>query len=176
VTAELSHSSATMSVHSRPFTEDSNLGLFRDALDVRTELAPAPFRFIDLFAGIGGIRLGLEQSGGTCVYSVEIDPHARRTYEANFGPCEAADVREVDPADLPSYDVLAAGFPCQPFSLAGVSKKLSLGRAHGFKDATSGNLFFEITRIAEATERSPPSSSLRMSRTYGRTTAAKRSM
>lgn len=130
------------------------MGLFGDLPDVATPSAPAPFRFIDLFAGIGGIRLGLEQAGGTCVYSVEIDPHARRTYEANFGRCEAEDVRQVDPADLPPYDVLAAGFPCQPFSIAGVSKKLSLGRAHGFDDVTSGNLFFEIVRLAEATE--PP--------------------
>lgn len=130
------------------------MGLFGDLPDLTTPSAPAPFRFIDLFAGIGGIRLGLQQSGGTCVYSVEIDPHARRTYEANFGPCEAADIRDVDPADIPPYDVLAAGFPCQPFSIAGVSKKLSLGRAHGFDDATSGNLFFEIVRLAEATQ--PP--------------------
>ena len=113
---------------------------------------PAPFRFIDLFAGIGGLRLGLEAAGGNCVYSVELDRHARRTYEANFGVCDAADVRSVRPEDLPQYDVLAAGFPCQPFSIAGVSKKLSLGRAHGFADATSGNLFFEIVRLAEATQ------------------------
>lgn len=112
------------------------------------------FRFVDLFAGIGGIRLGLENAGGSCVYSVELDPHARRTYEANFGPCDAADVRDVRPEDLPDYDVLAAGFPCQPFSIAGVTKKRSLGRAHGFADVTSGNLFFEIARLAEATR--PP--------------------
>lgn len=130
--------------------------------DVATlELIPAPqlrpsggFRFIDLFAGIGGIRRGLEAAGGTCVYSVEIDPFARRTYEANFGACEGSDIRSVDPAQLPTYDVLAAGFPCQPFSIAGVSKKLSLGREHGFADEKSGNLFFEIVRLAEAT--SPP--------------------
>jgi DNA (cytosine-5)-methyltransferase 1 len=141
-----------MSVYPRPHSEDPDVGLFTDLPDPDGSPTPAPFRFIDLFAGIGGIRLGLEQSGGECVYSVEIDPHARRTYEANFGQCEAADIRLVDPADLPQYDVLAAGFPCQPFSIAGVSKKLSLGRAHGFEDVTSGNLFFEIVRIAEATK------------------------
>ena len=103
------------------------------------------FRFVDLFAGIGGIRLGLEAAGGACVYSVENDRFARRTYEANFGLCEGGDVREVEPVDLPPYDVLAAGFPCQPFSIAGVSKKLSLGREHGFADEKSGNLFFEIS-------------------------------
>ena len=105
------------------------------------------FRFIDLFAGIGGIRLGLQQAGGECVYSVEIDKFARRTYIRNFGSCEADDIRDVPAAALPPYDLLAAGFPCQPFSLAGVSKKNSLGRAHGFDDEKSGNLFFEIERL-----------------------------
>ena len=114
----------------------------------------AAFRFIDLFAGIGGLRLGLEQAGGKCVYSVEIDRHAQATYAANFGPIDEADVRAVDPSTLPAYEVLAAGFPCQPFSIAGVSKKASLGREHGFADEKSGNLFFEIVRIAEATK--PP--------------------
>lgn len=113
-----------------------------------------PFRFVDLFAGIGGIRLGLERAGGSCVYTVEIDRHARRTYETNFGPVHADDVRLVDPDSLPQHDVLAAGFPCQPFSIAGVSKKASLGREHGFADEKSGNLFFEIVRIADGTR--PP--------------------
>lgn len=108
------------------------------------------FRFLDLFAGIGGIRLGLERAGGSCVYSVELDRHARRTYEANFGPCEWDDVRTLDAATIPLYDILAAGFPCQPFSLAGVSKKNSLGRPHGFADETSGDLFFQIARLAQA--------------------------
>src|SRR5512140_3259843 len=72
-----------------------------------------PFRFVDLFAGIGGIRMGLENAGGRCVYTVEIDRFAVQTYEANFGHVEAGDIRKVDPADLPDYDVLAAGFPCQ---------------------------------------------------------------
>lgn len=112
------------------------------------------FRFVDLFAGIGGIRLGLERAGGQCVYTVEIDRFARQTYEANFGAVNADDVRRIDPDSLPPYDVLAAGFPCQPFSIAGVSKKASLGRQHGFADETSGNLFFEIIRIAERTR--PP--------------------
>ena len=125
------------------------MGLFDS---IEPPIAVAPFRFIDLFAGIGGIRLGLEQASGECVYSVEIDRYARRTYEANFGTCEGSDIREVTAEDLPPYDVLAAGFPCQPFSIAGVSKKASLGRAHGFADVTSGNLFFEITRLAAATQ------------------------
>jgi DNA (cytosine-5)-methyltransferase 1 len=118
---------------------------------------PRPrFRFIDLFAGIGGIRLGLESAGGSCVYSVEIDRFARQTYEANFGLCEGKDIRDVLGADLPTYDVLAGGFPCQPFSIAGVSKKLSLGRMHGFDDEKSGNLLFEITRLIEEAPTPPP--------------------
>jgi DNA (cytosine-5)-methyltransferase 1 len=114
------------------------------------------FRFVDLFAGIGGIRMGLERAGGSCVYSVEIDRFARQTYEANFGACEGADIHDVRGADLPQYDVLAAGFPCQPFSIAGVSKKLSLGRLHGFEDEKSGNLFFEIVRLIEEAPAPPP--------------------
>ena len=113
--------------------------------------------------------LGLEGAGGQCVYSVEIDKHAQKTYAANFGRIDDGDVRTVDPGCLPAYDVLAAGFPCQPFSIAGVSKKASLGREHGFADAKSGNLFFEIVRIAEATSR--PSCSSRTSRTSGHTIA-----
>ena len=116
--------------------------------------APGKFRFIDLFAGIGGIRLGLSRAGGQCVYSCELDRFARRTYEANFGACEGHDIRDVDADDVPAHDVLAGGFPCQPFSIAGVSKNQSLGREHGFNDAKSGNLFFEIVRILE--RRRPP--------------------
>jgi DNA (cytosine-5)-methyltransferase 1 len=107
---------------------------------------------VDLFAGIGGLRLGLESAGGECVYSVEIDRHAQATYAANFGPIDQADVCALNPADLPPYDVLASGFPCQPFSIAGVSKKASLGREHGFADEKAGNLFFEIVRIVEASK------------------------
>ena len=105
------------------------------------------FRFVDLFAGIGGIRAGLEAAGGRCVFSVEIDRFARRTYESNWGPVDAMDIRDVKPEDVPEHEILGAGFPCQPFSLAGVSKKQSMGVAHGFDDAASGNLFFEIVRL-----------------------------
>lgn len=118
---------------------------------------PRPaFRFVDLFAGIGGIRMGVESAGGSCVYSVELDRFARRTYEANFGACEGEDIHDVRGSDLPDYDLLAAGFPCQPFSIAGVSKKLSLGRLHGFDDEKSGNLLFEITRLIEEAPAPPP--------------------
>src|SRR4051812_5020989 len=123
------------------------------ALPIRPRLlsepTPQPFRFIDLFAGIGGIRLGLSGAGGRCVYSVEIDKFAVQTYEANFGRVEARDIYDVETRKLPDYDLLAAGFPCQPFSIAGVSKKLSLGREHGFADKKSGNLFFEIVRLID---------------------------
>jgi DNA (cytosine-5)-methyltransferase 1 len=105
------------------------------------------FSFIDLFAGIGGMRLGLQRAGGQCVYAAEIDRFARRTYIRNFGACEGDDVRDVPADALPDYDLLAAGFPCQPFSIAGVSKKASLGRRHGSEDEKSGNLFFEIERL-----------------------------
>jgi DNA (cytosine-5)-methyltransferase 1 len=117
---------------------------------------PAAFRFVDLFAGIGGIRMGLERAGGECVYTVEIDRFARQTYSANFGEPQGSDIHDVRAADLPRYEVLAAGFPCQPFSIAGVSKKLSLGRLHGFDDIKSGNLFFEITRLIDEGPLPPP--------------------
>ncbi len=108
------------------------------------------FRFIDLFAGIGGIRMALESAGGQCVFSSEIDRFARRTYAANFGEEPRGDIYEVRLDEIPSHDVLAGGFPCQPFSLAGVSKKKSLGREHGFRDRTQGTLFFRIAEILEA--------------------------
>jgi len=103
---------------------------------------------VDLFAGIGGIRLAFEAAGGRCVFTSEWDPRARETYQANFGetPIEG-DIRSVSTDSIPDHDVLVAGFPCQPFSLAGVSKKNSLGRSHGFADETQGTLFFEIVRI-----------------------------
>lgn len=111
------------------------------------------FDFIDLFAGIGGTRLGFESVGGRCLFTSEWDRFARKTYEANFeaesGHNFVGDIREVKADDVPRHDVLVAGFPCQPFSLAGVSKKNSLGRAHGFRDETQGTLFFDIARILE---------------------------
>lgn len=107
-------------------------------------------KVIDLFAGIGGMRLAFERVGADCVFSSEWDRFAQQTYAANFGETPAGDLREIDAADVPDHDVLLAGFPCQPFSIAGVSKKNSLGHAHGFDDGKQGNLFFEIARILEA--------------------------
>lgn len=107
------------------------------------------FTFIDLFAGIGGIRMGFEAQGGRCVYTSEWDIYAQKTYADNFPDDHniAGDITKVDAADIPDHDVLLAGFPCQPFSLAGVSKKNAMGRPHGFECATQGTLFFDVARI-----------------------------
>lgn len=105
------------------------------------------FTFIDLFAGIGGFRIAFQDVGGRCVFSSEWDKYAKRTYEANFGEVPYGDIRKINKRSIPEHDILIAGFPCQPFSLAGVSKKNSLGRKHGFEDETQGTLFFEIKEI-----------------------------
>lgn len=98
------------------------------------------FTFIDLFSGIGGFRLALEENGGECVFSSEIDKYAQETYYNNFGDVPSGDITEVEAGDIPNHDVLCAGFPCQPFSLA--------GKRMGFED-TRGTLFFEIERIVK---------------------------
>jgi len=108
------------------------------------------FKFIDLFAGIGGIRLAYQNLGGKSVFTSEIDHFAQKTYEANFGEVPFGDITKINERNIPDHDLLLAGFPCQPFSIAGVSKKASLGREHGFKDETQGTLFFDIARILEA--------------------------
>lgn len=132
---------------------------------LRSSPPAQPFRFVDLFAGIGGIRLGLERAGGSCVYTVELDRWAIETYNANFSEPSATgspihlpprDIFDVRASDIPAYEILAAGFPCQPFSIAGVSKNLSLGREHGFGHEKSGNLFFQIVRLIESAEMRPP--------------------
>lgn len=131
---------------------------------------PAPtenpsFRFADLFAGIGGIRLAFESIGGECVFTSEWNKFSQQTYARNFGHdlpgfvdglhedanghVFAGDITKVNAEEIPDHDVLLAGFPCQPFSIAGVSKKNSLGREHGFADATQGTLFFDVARVIE---------------------------
>lgn len=106
--------------------------------------------FIDLFAGIGGIRLGFEQAGFNCVYTNEVDSSAVATYRRNHGnEIDTRDIRQVKASEIPSHDILCAGFPCQPFSRAGVSARSGLGRKHGFQDEKQGNLFYEIVRIAK---------------------------
>lgn len=149
--------------------------LLRALLPVRPAHYDAPeFRFIDLFAGIGGIRRGFEQAGGKCVFTSEWNKEAVRTYKANHysDPLEHSfntDIRQVTQpaglrdeeaiyqhidAEIPDHQVLLAGFPCQPFSLAGVSKKNALGRAHGFECEAQGTLFFDVARIIAA--KKPP--------------------
>ena len=108
------------------------------------------FTFIDLFAGIGGMRIAFEQAGGHCVYSNEWNKYSQQTYFANFGEQPDGDITKVDAETIPDHDILVAGFPCQPFSIAGVSKKQSLGRATGFEDKTQGTLFFDVCRILKA--------------------------
>lgn len=110
----------------------------------------ADFTFIDLFAGIGGMRLAYEKAGGHCVYSSEWEKYCQQTYFANFGEQPNGDITKVDADTIPDHDILVAGFPCQPFSIAGVSKKNSLGRATGFEDKTQGTLFFDVCRILKA--------------------------
>jgi DNA (cytosine-5)-methyltransferase 1 len=111
-----------------------------------------PWRFADLFAGIGGLRQGFEAAGGHCVFTSEWSLQAQKTYSENFDVSHglAGDITKVEADGIPDHDVLVAGFPCQPFSIAGVSKKNSLGRAHGFEDETQGTLFFDVCRIIAA--------------------------
>ena len=116
----------------------------------RSKSAKSDFTFIDLFAGIGGFHFGMKINGGECVFANEWDKYSAMTYLAwtGCGSLTTTDIRELDYAtEIPNHDVLCAGFPCQPFSIAGVSKKNSLGRKHGFQDAEQGNLFFAICDI-----------------------------
>ena len=115
----------------------------------KSRSSKSSFRMIDLFAGIGGTRLGMESIGGQCVWTSEWDRFSRKTYATNF-PSEHlvhGDIREAHEDQIPPFDLLVGGFPCQPFSIAGVSKKNSLGTPHGFECKTQGTLFFEIARI-----------------------------
>lgn len=110
------------------------------------------FTFIDLFAGIGGIRIAFDKIGGHCVFTSEINEWSKKTYLANFGSSEQfiGDIVPFNADEIPNHDVLLAGFPCQPFSIAGVTKKNALGQPHGFECATQGTLFFDVARIIKA--------------------------
>ena len=110
----------------------------------KKSMAEETLRFIDLFAGIGGMRIAFERAGGKCVYSNEWNKYSQQTYFANFGEQPEGDITQVKAEDIPDHDILVAGFPCQPFSIAGVSKKNSLGKATGFEDKTQGTLFFDV--------------------------------
>ncbi|QIK74112.1 DNA (cytosine-5-)-methyltransferase [Nocardioides piscis] len=120
-----------------------------------SDVSYPPFNFIDLFAGIGGIRTAFDGIGGTCVMTSEWDSYAKTTYTTNFPSDEGADhifngdITAIHETRVPDHDLLLGGFPCQPFSIAGVSKKNALGRAHGFQDPTQGTLFFDIKRIID---------------------------
>ena len=105
------------------------------------------YTFIDLFAGIGGFRMAFDDNGAKCVYSNEWNKYCQETYKANFGDEPEGDITQVEASAIPDHDILVGGFPCQPFSIAGVSKKNSLGRATGFEDKTQGTLFFDVCRI-----------------------------
>jgi DNA (cytosine-5)-methyltransferase 1 len=100
------------------------------------------FRFIDLFAGIGGMRLAFEAAGGQCVFSSEWDKYAQKTYKANFGELPHGDITKISERDIPRFDILLAGFPCQPFS--------SIGKREGFKHKTQGTLFYDVARIIDS--------------------------
>jgi len=100
------------------------------------------FEFIDLFAGIGGMRLAFQDAGGTCVFSSEWDKESQKTYEANFGEVPFGDITKISVKEIPSFDVLLAGFPCQPFS--------TIGQRAGFKHETQGTLFYDVLRIISA--------------------------
>lgn len=100
-----------------------------------------PFSFIDLFAGIGGMRIAFEDAGGTCVFSSEWDKDSQKTYQANFGETPHGDITKIEASDIPDFDILLAGFPCQPFS--------SIGQRAGFKHETQGTLFYDVLRIIQ---------------------------
>jgi len=157
--AGLSQSAAAAALGVRPALlkawERGEADIPRDRLAALRALAPlrprreAGFTFIDLFAGIGGMRRAFEAAGGECVLTGEWNMRALETYLANHGGGHpvVGDVRLLEDSMVPAHDILVAGFPCQPFSLAGVSKKNSLGRPHGFADETQGTLFFDVARI-----------------------------
>lgn len=144
----------TYSLHSRGVRELSDPYQMQIPIDWKDIPFPPvkhpQFTFIDLFAGIGGFRIAMQEQKGKCVFSSEWDPYAKKTYEANFGEVPYGDIRKIDEQSIPDHDILCAGFPCQPFSLAGVSARNSLNTAHGFACETQGTLFFDIVRIMKA--------------------------
>ncbi len=105
------------------------------------------FKFIDLFAGIGGFRIAFSELGGQCVMASEWDTYAQLTYQQNFGHMPEGDITKISEKSIPDHDILTAGFPCQPFSIAGVTKHNALGNMHGLLHATQGTLFFDAVRI-----------------------------
>ncbi len=123
----------------------SESALREDAIPYRT----GKLKFIDLFCGIGGFRYGFERAGCECVFSSDWNEKAQETYQANHNERPQGDIYSVPDNAIPPYNILCAGFPCQPFSIAGVSKKLSLGKKHGFEDKEQGNLFFKLEELID---------------------------
>ena len=141
------------SLDKRQSMQDCITGAIKQMLVKSKEKPPvtkAQYTFIDLFAGIGGMHIAYKTAGAHCVYASEWNKYSQQTYYANFGIQPDGDITKVAEESIPDHDILVAGFPCQPFSLAGVSKKQSLGRATGFEDKTQGTLFFDICRILKA--------------------------
>lgn len=149
---KLGKSASTIHKWERENTNPGRLVMeYMHALIPPRKVGNESFTFIDLFAGIGGFRKGFEFLGGKCVFTSEWDRYSQQTYNANYLPDHAVegDITKIPVTEIPKHDVLLAGFPCQPFSLAGVSKKNSLGRSHGFLDETQGTLFFDLAKIIE---------------------------
>lgn len=139
VTSANSETSISTVVHKKSLSRAADAMLSSPDLEKR--------KFIDLFCGIGGMRLAFEAAGCECVFSSDWDKYAQVTYQKNFGEIPKGDIHKIVASDVPDHDILVGGFPCQPFSISGVSKKNSLNRPHGFRDKTQGTLFFEIKRI-----------------------------
>lgn len=144
--SEIKEASQVMGISGQQLIKDAVISFLNRTHD-STESASYKFTFIDLFAGIGGMRIAFERNGGKCVFSSEWDVKCQETYFQNFNEIPYGDITRINEKDIPNHDILVAGFPCQPFSIAGVSKKNSLGRETGFKDKTQGTLFFDICRI-----------------------------
>ena len=142
--------SETFTGKSTSIMEQGQQALFTELFSIPFPPPEHPkFTFIDLFAGIGGFRLAMQKEGGKCVFSSEWDEKAQKTYFSNYGELPFGDItkEEVKKFIPDKFDVLCAGFPCQPFSLAGVSARNSINREHGFADKTQGTLFFDIMQI-----------------------------
>lgn len=149
---ELSQTEFLRGVLDDAVLDSKQLSIFQNRTPPKQTETKTHFKFVDLFAGIGGFHCAMTAVGGECVFTSEWDKHAVKTYKEWYRTDNVMsdDIRDFDPTQIPDHDVLCAGFPCQPFSLAGVSKKNSLGRKHGFEDETQGNLFFSLMKIVEA--------------------------
>ncbi len=148
--AELGQSIQEYVVNTLQIRAEEQLALYNFKKPKVTNEDRGDFVFIDLFAGIGGMRKAFENAGGQCAFTSEWNEYSKKVYFDNFGDMPHGDITKIDENSIPDHDVLVAGFPCQPFSIAGVSKKNSLGKKHGFLDKTQGTLFFDIARILKA--------------------------